>query len=100
MLRKTMIATGVAAGYVLGARAGRERYEQIRRQVNTLLRRPEVQQATESLKHTATEAAHAAKDGAAAKVNDATTALKERLHDEPTDDVVLDTAAAPAPVTY
>ena len=31
MIRKLTLAIGFGAGYVLGAKAGRERYEQIRR---------------------------------------------------------------------
>jgi hypothetical protein len=38
---------GLGVGYVLGARAGRARYEQIRRAASGLLGRPEVQQALE-----------------------------------------------------
>jgi len=30
MIKKTLVITSFAAGYVLGAKAGRERYEQIR----------------------------------------------------------------------
>ena len=43
MRGKLRFAVGFAAGYVLGAKAGRERYEQIMRQVKDLLERPEVQ---------------------------------------------------------
>jgi hypothetical protein len=40
------LTVGFAAGYVLGARAGREQYEQIVESVRALVQRPEVQQAT------------------------------------------------------
>jgi hypothetical protein len=36
MIRKLTLATGFAAGYVLGAKAGRERYEQIMKQIAEL----------------------------------------------------------------
>lgn len=45
------IKTGLTlgAGYVLGTRAGRERYEQIRRLTNTVAQRPEVQRTTQKV---------------------------------------------------
>ena len=42
---KIMVAAAGALGYVLGARAGRERYEQIKSQVSRLWQDPKVQQA-------------------------------------------------------
>ena len=38
------LAVGLAAGYVLGAKAGRERYEQLRDAARQVADRPEVQQ--------------------------------------------------------
>jgi hypothetical protein len=43
MTGKLRLAMGFAAGYLLGARAGRERYEQIMHQARELWQRPEVQ---------------------------------------------------------
>jgi PRC-barrel domain len=43
MTGKLRLVVGFAAGYVLGAKAGRERYEQIMHQVKDLWERPEVQ---------------------------------------------------------
>jgi hypothetical protein len=40
------MTVGFAVGYVLGARAGREQYEQIAEAARRLAQRPEVQQAT------------------------------------------------------
>lgn len=42
MRYKATFATGFAAGYVLGAKAGRARYEQIMRGLRSLAGRPEV----------------------------------------------------------
>jgi hypothetical protein len=39
MIKKLALATGFAAGYVLGAKAGTERYEQIMTQLNGLMHR-------------------------------------------------------------
>jgi hypothetical protein len=43
-MRKLLLLAGVAIGYVLGARAGRERYEQIVRLVTKVKNDPRVQQ--------------------------------------------------------
>ena len=55
MRYKATFVTGFAAGYVLGAKAGRARYEQIMRGLRTLAGRPEVQAATETVKHEAVD---------------------------------------------
>lgn len=43
MRGKLVLLTGVAIGYVLGARAGRERYEEIKRAVGRCWNSPQVQ---------------------------------------------------------
>lgn len=43
MRYRVVFLTGFAAGYVLGARAGRHRYEQIVSGVRSILGRPEVE---------------------------------------------------------
>ncbi|WP_405662204.1 YtxH domain-containing protein [Streptomyces sp. NBC_01166] len=48
--RLTFIA-GVALGYVLGTRAGRERYEQLKKAAQTLAENPAVRNAAESAAH-------------------------------------------------
>lgn len=53
MRYKATFVTGFAAGYVLGSKAGRTRYEQIMRQWRSLMGKPEVHQATEAAKHEA-----------------------------------------------
>ncbi|MEX5719011.1 hypothetical protein [Geodermatophilus maliterrae] len=44
---KLSLGLGLGVGYVLGARAGRARYEQIKQAAAGLVERPEVQQALE-----------------------------------------------------
>jgi hypothetical protein len=65
MSKLTLILAG-AAGYVLGARAGRERYEQIADGTRALMRNPKVQsarkQATDAVVDTAKGTASAAAD--------------------------------------
>ncbi len=53
MRYKATFVTGFAAGYVLGAKAGRARYEQIVKQFRGFMGKPEVQQAAETAKHEA-----------------------------------------------
>lgn len=51
MRYKATFVTGFAAGYVLGSKAGRARYEQIRTQFRALMGKPEVQHAAEAVKN-------------------------------------------------
>jgi hypothetical protein len=44
---KLSLGLGLGVGYVLGAQAGRARYEQIKRAAAGVMERPEVQQALE-----------------------------------------------------
>lgn len=46
---KISMGVGFAAGYILGAKAGRERYEQLKQKASQLAERPEVKQATQRL---------------------------------------------------
>lgn len=43
-MKRIIFATGFAAGYVLGARAGRARYETLRRTARSVAERPTVQE--------------------------------------------------------
>jgi len=54
MSKVTMLAAGVA-GYVLGARAGRERYDQIVTQAQKLWTNPNVQKAAHDVQDAARE---------------------------------------------
>jgi hypothetical protein len=70
MRTKATFLVGFAAGYVLGARAGRARYEQIRDAARSFMASPTVQSTTSSLQHQAGEALSTAKDRAADKIGD------------------------------
>lgn len=50
MKGKILFVVGLGVGYVLGTRAGRERYEQIRRSAERVWNRPEVQQGVDTVK--------------------------------------------------
>ena len=62
MRYKATFVVGFAAGYTLGARAGRERYEQIRRMSHGLSENPAVQSAAGVLQAKATNLAGSARD--------------------------------------
>ncbi|MFI6100229.1 YtxH domain-containing protein [Lentzea sp. NPDC051213] len=61
------ILVGMAVGYVLGAKAGRERYDQIVRTWHRIAENPTVRKAAGTAKDKAFEAAHTAKDVVAEK---------------------------------
>jgi len=64
MRTKATFLLGFATGYVLGARAGRGRYEQIREAARAFAHNPTVQHTASSLQHQATDALATAKDKA------------------------------------
>lgn len=53
MAKKLTFLVGAAAGYVLGARSGRERYDQIVQKAQSLWKDPRVQDAAEKVQHAA-----------------------------------------------
>lgn len=53
MSGKLWLAGGLAAGYVLGTRAGRQRYEQLMETVNKVRNDPTVQSAIETVQNQA-----------------------------------------------
>jgi SLT domain-containing protein len=60
MMKKLMLLGAGAVGYVLGAKAGRERYEQIAEQARKLRTNPTVQEKVDQAKHAAKDAADTA----------------------------------------
>jgi hypothetical protein len=69
-MRKLTFLAGLAVGYVLGTRAGRERYEQLRKTARDLSQTPAVQTATRNAKQAAGTAAGKAADAVAGKIGD------------------------------
>jgi hypothetical protein len=57
MMKKLMFLGAGAIGYVLGAKAGRERYDQIAQQAQKLRNNPKVQDKMGEAKHVAKDAA-------------------------------------------
>ena len=75
MRTKATFLAGFATGYVLGSRAGRQRYEQIRRSAKAVAASPAVRRVAASVQHQAGDALSAARDKA-------TGAVSDRLHDK------------------
>lgn len=86
------LLVGFGAGYVLGARAGRERYEQIQEMWNQLTGNPRVQQATQRTREIATERARRGMEAVQTGVQQAGSAVKGRLNrgDTDTELVIVD----------
>lgn len=55
MRYKATFAIGLVAGYVLGSRAGRQRYEQLKRVVKSISENPQVKHTTEAMQSQATQ---------------------------------------------
>ena len=70
-MNKMLLLVGAGIGYVLGARAGRERYDQIADQANKLWSDPRVQTKVEEVKAKAPEMAHQVGEQARSKVDEA-----------------------------
>lgn len=68
MMKKLMFVGAGAIGYVLGAKAGRERYDQIAEQARKLRNNPTVQEKVDQAKHVAKDATGTAVDKAKEKV--------------------------------
>jgi hypothetical protein len=70
MRTKATFALGFATGYVLGSRAGRARYEQIRQAARSFMANPAVQSTAATLQHQAEDALTSAKDKATATLGE------------------------------
>jgi uncharacterized protein YjbJ (UPF0337 family) len=81
-MKKLTLIAGVAIGYVLGSRAGRERYEQIKSGAGKVAQNPKVRaaagKAQEAAGHQAAVVAEAAKE----KVVDAASTAADKVRHE------------------
>ena len=104
MRGRLMFLAGTAVGYVLGAKAGRGRYEQIKTQADTLWHDPRVQdrvgQAQSFVSDTAAAAAGKAKEKAPevqAKLGDAAGTAKAKVADLTSKDDSAAPGVSPVP---
>jgi hypothetical protein len=83
-MSKLTLLTAAAAGYVLGARAGRERYEQIADAARKVAGNPQVQAAKQQAQDVAAEKASYVKDVAAEKAKETASSVastvSEKVH--------------------
>ena len=79
-MRKTAFLVGFGAGYVLGARAGRERYDQIRAMFGQVADSPKVQQAAEKAKEVAEVSGKRSLAAVQSGVEKAGSVVKDRLN--------------------
>lgn len=86
MFKKLTLAAAAGAGYVLGAKAGKERYRQIEAKFREIAGMPAVQNATATVKETASGVADTAKS----TVNEKVEAVSEKASAKKDKDVVVD----------
>jgi hypothetical protein len=82
MRRRAYFLTGFATGYVLGAKAGRQRYEQIMRAYRSFSSNPKVQEASGKVQAQASDLLGTAKDKVGEKVGEVKHKVEERRSDE------------------
>jgi hypothetical protein len=78
-MSKLSMLTAAAAGYVLGAHAGRERYEQIAAGARKVARNPRVQSARQQAQDVVAEQASAVKDAAAGKAKETASGMADKV---------------------
>ena len=84
MKKLTVLVVG-AAGYVLGSRAGRQRYEQIKRQATKAWNNPKVQSAVDDVQTQAKHAGAEVGSKVADVAGDAKTKVTDKLKGNDTD---------------
>jgi len=87
MSTKTGLIIGFGVGYVLGAKAGKERYEQIRSWWDGFMGNPTVQKATENAKQLAGDAGRKGLDTVQGGVSKVSASVKNRLGNDEGGDV-------------
>ena len=87
-MKKLLLLAVAGAGYVLGAKAGRQRYEQIKQTFVKVKDDPRVQSAASTVADTAKQQAPVVKDKVAAVAS--TAAVKVRPSGSSADDALLD----------
>jgi hypothetical protein len=80
-MRRLAFLAGIGIGFVLGARAGRERYEQLRKLARRAADSPAARQAAVTVRAQAVRLARAAKDRMADRAGNARAKMGEVFHD-------------------
>jgi hypothetical protein len=79
MRYKVTFITGLAVGFVLGARAGRQRYEQLRKLARYAADNPAVQQAAAALQAKAAGLASSATHKVAGQLHDGISSARDKV---------------------
>jgi hypothetical protein len=79
MFKKLTLAAAAGAGYVLGAKAGTQRYEQIVSKAREIAGMPAVQSATSTVKQTAAPIVDSAKTTVSDKVSSAADKVNDKV---------------------
>jgi hypothetical protein len=79
MKLRTSLLIGFGIGYVLGAKAGRERYEQIRKATRTIAENPPVRQFLGEAKGLADAGTAKARESVAGQLRDASESIKDKV---------------------
>jgi hypothetical protein len=78
-MKKLTLIAGVAIGYVLGSRAGRERFEQIRSGAQKIAQNPKVQSAAAKAQETVAAQAPVVADAVKGKASAAASAVSDKV---------------------
>lgn len=81
-MKKLTLLVAAAAGYVLGSRAGRERYEQIKQQATRLWNNPKVQDTVEEVQNQAKHAGADLGNKVGSKVAETASDVKDKVSDK------------------
>jgi hypothetical protein len=81
-MKKLTLIAGVAIGYVLGSRAGRERYEQIKSGAGKVAQNPKVRAAAGKTQEAAGRQAAVVAEAAKEKVVDAASTAADKVRHE------------------
>ena len=79
MKLRTSLLIGFATGYVLGSKAGRARYEQIRRIARTIAENPPIRQVIDEAKDLADAGTTKARDAVRDQLHGASELIRERV---------------------
>ena len=79
-MKKLTLLTGIGIGYVLGSRAGRERFEQIRSGARKVASNPTVQSAASKAQETVASQAPVVADAVKEKATAAASVVADKVH--------------------
>ncbi|AWB90757.1 YtxH domain-containing protein [Aeromicrobium chenweiae] len=94
-MKKLTLIAAAAAGYVLGTRAGRERYEQIKTQATNVWNNPKVQDVVDDVQTQAKHAGAEAGSKVASSAGDVASKVSDKVSGSSSQPPVDETSVAP-----